>query len=166
MKAVAKRPAWSFRSPKKGKLRTFLTQKLTKKPASKLTTPQAWQAVPYRRSGDSAPKVDRLKWKRTFQYLTPRSEKEAVDVLTRVSVSWEGATCPFCSTAKVGPLAMRAGELPRYRCRRKQCQRFITPQHLHPLFTATRGPEGHSLVSRPVSSCSAWQMSPSAPSIW
>ena len=147
MKAVAKKPAWSFPSPKKGKLRTFLKQKLTKKPASKITTTKAWQAVPYRRGGESAPKVDRLKWKRTFQYLTALSEKEAVDVLTRdgLLVSWEGATCPFCSSGKVGPLVMRASELPRYRCRRKQCHKFITPQHLHPLFTATRGPEGHSL---------------------
>jgi hypothetical protein len=31
------------------------------------------------------------------------------------------------------------------RCNAKKCQCFVTPQHLHPLFTTTRGGEGHSL---------------------
>ena len=57
----------------------------------------------------------------------------------------EGKSCPICNKGILGKLQLRDSGLPRHRCNRKGCQKFVTPQHLHPLFTATRGPEGHSL---------------------
>ena len=147
VKCLQKKPSGNFPAPKKGKLRLILKQNLTKKPSSKVTHGKAWKSTPYIRSGHSAPRVDRLQWKRTFQTLTALKEKDAIKLLTEDGLmpSWEGATCPFCSKGTVGPLQERDSGLPRYRCRRKDCHKFITPQHLHPLFSTTRGPEGHSL---------------------
>ncbi|CAE7375364.1 unnamed protein product [Symbiodinium sp. CCMP2592] len=146
-KTLEKKPVRNFPCPKKGKMRMALKQKLTKKPASKLTQGKAWASTPYVRDGDKAPRVDRLKWKRTFQELAGLTEKEAIELLMRDGLlpSWEGASCPFCTEGIVGPLQDRDSGLPRYRCRRRNCHKFITPQHLHPLFSATRGPEGQTL---------------------
>ncbi|CAE7762192.1 unnamed protein product [Symbiodinium sp. CCMP2592] len=124
-----------------------LKQTLTKKPASKLTNGKAWASTPYLRNGHKAPRVDRLKWKRTLQALAGLTEKDAVELLMRDGLlpTWEGASCPFCTQGIVGPVQDRDSGLPRYRCRRRNCHKFITPQHLHPFFSATRGPEGRTL---------------------
>ena len=146
-KTLEKMPVRNFPCPKKGKMRMALKQKLTKKPASKLTQGKAWASTPYVRNGDKALRVDRLKWKRTFQELAGLTEKDAIELLMRDGLlpTWEGASCPFCAQGIVGPLQDRDSGLPRYRCRRRNCHKFITPQHLHPLFSATRGPEGQTL---------------------
>ena len=143
VKQPQKKPAQWLPSAKKGKTRMILKQKMHKKPSSKVTQSKAWMSSPYIRSGTKAPRVDRLKWKRSVQYLCSLTEKDAIEVLKNDGLmpTWEGAP-----KAKVGPLQTRSSNgMPRYRCRRFGCQKFITPQHLHPLFTATRGPEGHSL---------------------
>ena len=91
--------------------------------------------------------MDRLKWKRSVQFFCSLTEKDAIEVLKNDGLmpTWEGAICPFCSKGKAGPLQDRSSSgRPRYRCRRWGCHKFITQQHLHPLFTATRGCEGHS----------------------
>ena len=146
-KYLCKKPAYHFPIAKKGKTRMLMKGNLTKAASSKRAQGKAWKQTPYNRTGNKAPRVDRLKWKRTFQYLSSLNEYDAIQVLKDDGLmpTWEGAVCPFCSQGKVGPLTKRSGGLPRYRCKRWGCQKFITPQHLHPLFTATRGPEGHSL---------------------
>ena len=54
--------------------------------------------------------------------------------------------CPRCQSGKLGPLTSNGrDDILRYRCNKKGCQRYFLPQHLHPFFTATNGPEGHSL---------------------
>ena len=46
----------------------------------------------------------------------------------------------------LGKVQLRDSGLPRHRCfNRTQFQCFVIPHHLHPLFTATRGAQGHSL---------------------
>ena len=82
-KTLEKMPVRNFPCPKKGKMRMALKQKLTKKPASKLTQGKAWASTPYVRNGDKAPRVDRLKWKRTFQELAGLTEKDAIELLMR-----------------------------------------------------------------------------------
>lgn len=57
----------------------------------------------------------------------------------------EGKTCTVCNKGVLGKVQLRESGLPRHRCNRTQCQRFVIPHHLHPLFTATRGAQGHSL---------------------
>ena len=148
VKHPQKKPAQWFPPAKKGKTRMILKQKMHKKPSSKVTQSKSWVSTPYIRQGTKAPRVDRLKWKRSVQYLCSLTEKDAIEVLKSDGLmpTWEGAICPFCSKGKVGPLQTRSSNgMPRYRCRLFGRQKFITPQHLHPLFTATRSPEGHSL---------------------
>ena len=108
-KTLEKMPVHNFPCPKKGKMRMALKQKLTKKPASKLTQGKAWASTPYVRNGDKAPRVDRLKWKRTFQELAGLTEKDAIELLMRDGLlpTWEGASCPFCAQGIVGPAHCR-----------------------------------------------------------
>ena len=87
-----KKPAYNFPAPKKGKLRLILKQNLTKKPSSKVTHGKAWKSTPYTRSGHAALRVDRLKWKRTFQDLIALKEKDAIKLLSQDGLmpTWEG----------------------------------------------------------------------------
>ena len=60
--------------------------------------------------------------------------------------NWEGCICPVCNKGVLGPLSTRSQrEIKAYRCNKKNCQKFVNPLHLHPIFTLVRGPEGHSL---------------------
>ena len=131
-----------FPSPKKG-----VQRKIHKRPAGKKTN--AWVKTPYvqKKFASVQGRQDQKKWKRTVQQLLAADDVSIVRLLIEDGLlpPMEGKTCPICNKGTLGKLQLRESGLPRHRCSRKVCQRFVTPQHLHPLFTATMGPEGHSL---------------------
>ncbi|CAE7230308.1 unnamed protein product [Symbiodinium natans] len=74
--------------------------------------------------------------------------EDAIKLLTQDGLlpTWEGATCPFCFKGIVALYRTEIQDFPDIGAdERKNCHKFITPQYLHPLFAATRGPEMHSL---------------------
>ena len=93
-----------------------------------------------------------MQWKLSVQQLLTADQMSILKMLGEdgLLLNLEGKTCPMCNQGRLGKLQLRDSGLARHRCNRKSCQRFVTPQHLHPLFTATRGPEGHSLQVQPV----------------
>ena len=146
---IKKKPAgWLFPSAKKGKTRLMMKNNLTKKPASKKANSRAWAAVPYVRGGGVSVRRDQEKWSKTLQDILHLPEKTMVELLIKDGLlpEWKGAQCPMCNKGILSGLQARGeGQLPRYRCRSKNCHKFVTPQHLRPIFTTARGPEGHSL---------------------
>ncbi|CAE7406098.1 unnamed protein product [Symbiodinium sp. CCMP2456] len=59
---------------------------------------------------------------------------------------WSEATCPRCNVGKLGGLITRPNsEYFAHRCNRKNCQCYVSPLQLHPLFTQTMGQQGVSL---------------------
>ena len=140
--------SWSFPPSKKGKRRLIMKDNLTKKPMSKKANSKAWAAVPYVRGGTGCVRRDQVKWSKTLQDILHLPEMDMIKLLIKDGLlpNWEGAQCPMCNRGVLSGLQVRVDSaLPRYRCKRKDCQKFVTPQHLHPIFTVTRGPEGHSL---------------------
>ena len=132
-----------FPDPKKGKGRMIL-----KKPAGIKTA--SWSKVPYQRhnEGGGFLRRDQTKWHRTIQQLLKATDTQILDILMKDNFvpNWEGCICPFCNKGVLGPLSTRSQrETKAYRCNKKNCQKFVYPLHLHPIFTLVRGPEGHSL---------------------
>eukprot|EP00435_Cladocopium_sp_Y103_P025204 s23_g6.t1 len=131
--------------PKKG-----VQRMIRKRPAGKKNTD--WVKTPYVQKKLTADtyRRDREHWKRSVPQLLVADDTGIIRILIEDGFipNMEGKTCPMCNKGVLGKLQLRASGLPRHRCNRKYCNRFVTPQHLHPLFTATRGPEGpegHSL---------------------
>lgn len=138
-----------FPCSKKGKTRLLLKTNLTKKPVSKSSQTRLWQKVPYVRDGFVL-RMDRRKWKRNLKDLLNADEDRMVDILTEDGFlpDWSKMKCPFCNNSAVSSLQKRDGLPPRYRCRSKNCHKFILPHHLHPVFTSGKGAEGHSLAAQ------------------
>ena len=93
-------------------------------------------------------RMEKAKWRRTIQELLSASNEKIIEILTADGIrpNWKGCVCPHCQSGKLGPLTSNGrDDILRYRCNKKGCQRYFLPQHLHPFFTATNGPEGHSL---------------------
>ena len=92
--------------------------------------------------------MEQVKWRRTIQELLSSDNQEIIDILIQdiLLPDWKSTVCPHCQRGKLGSLASNGrDQILRYRCNSKGCQRYFLPQHLHPFFTATKGPEGHSL---------------------
>ncbi|CAE7706170.1 unnamed protein product [Symbiodinium necroappetens] len=53
---------------------------------------RAWMSTPYIRNGTKAPRVDRLKWKRSVQYLCSLTETDAIEVWVGGRWVWEQPT--------------------------------------------------------------------------
>ena len=132
-----------FPDPKKGKGRMVL-----KKPAGVKSA--SWSKVPYQRHklGGGFLRKDQTKWRRNIQQLLKATDNQILDMLMKDKFlpNWEGCVCPFCNEGVLGPLSDRPSrDTKAYRCNKKNCQKYVSPAHLHPLFTVLRGPEGHSL---------------------
>lgn len=131
-----------FPPPKKG-----VQRMIHKRPAGEKDTD--WVKTPYvqKKFAAATCRRDRKHWKRSVQQLLAADDKGIIHILIEDGFlpNMEGKTCPMSNKGVLGKSQLRASGLPRHRCNRKYCNRFVTPQHLHPLFTATRGPEGHSL---------------------
>ena len=138
-----------FPCSKKGKTRLLLKTNLTKKPVGKSSQTRLWQKVPYVRDGFVL-RMDRRKWKRNLKDLLNADEDRMVDILTEDGFlpDWSKMKCPFCNNSAVSSLQKCDGLPPRYRCRSKNCHKFILPHHLHPVFTSGKGAEGHSLAAQ------------------
>ena len=144
---IKKRPSSFFPAAKKGKTRFLLKNNLTKTPVSNKALTKKWRETPYVKNPVNF-RLDRLKWKRNLKDFIGADEDKMVKILTEDGFlpDWTRMTCPFCNKGAVSGLHSRDQLTPRYRCRRKACQKFILPQHLHPFFTSVMGPEGHSLA--------------------
>ena len=118
-----------FPDPKRGKGRSVL-----KRPSAKKT--KAWKEVPYTRHSSKLPSKSDLKLDR---------EKKLVKMLLQDGLlsTWAGKLCPRCGKGTLSSL--QGGDNLRHRCNRKNCQVYINPQHLHPLFVDARGTSATSL---------------------
>ncbi|CAE7370490.1 unnamed protein product [Symbiodinium sp. CCMP2592] len=90
-----------------------------------------------------AEKMDRLA--ETEEDLSHATDREILKILIedRVLPDLKGAACPHWQHGKLSVLTTNGrDDILRYRCNRQGCQRYFLPQHLHPIFTATKGPEG------------------------
>ena len=119
-----------------------------KKPVSNKTS--SWNKVAYQRhsQGGGCLRVDQTKWRRTIQELIKASDTGIIKILKQDKFlpEWSGAVCPKCEAGVLGTLQQHAGRNGLWhRCNKKNCQQYVSPIHLHPIFTATPGPEGHSL---------------------
>ena len=125
-----------FPPPKKG-----VQRMIHKRPAGEKDT--HWVKTPYvqKKFAAATCRRDRKHWKRSVQQLLAADDKGIIHILIEDGFlpNMEGKTCPMCNKGVLGKSQLRASGLPRHRCNRKYCNRFVTPQHLHPLFTATRG---------------------------
>ena len=147
-RVLNQKPAGRYSPPaKKGKQRLILKNNLTTKPSSKIANSKTWKAIPYVRDGNFIKRIEQQTWSRNLKDLLATSEADMVNLLIADGLlpDWQGATCPMCSSGVLSGLQAWVSGLPRYRCGSKSCQKFVTPQHLHPIFTAARGPEGHPL---------------------
>ena len=122
---------------------------IQKKPATKKTT--SWSSVPYVKDNKGVVarfRLQQTKWRRTIQELLTASDEEITSILIKDQLlpDWKGAMCPPCQSGKLSALTNNGrDDILRHRCNRKGCQRYFLPQHLHPFFSATKGPEGHTL---------------------
>ena len=141
-----KKPAFQYPNAKKGKVRLVAKANLTKKPIGQAAQAKAWKAVPYVKNAIQV-RIDQLKYKRTLKDLLQADDMTIVKLLTEDGFlpDWSVMQCPWCNKGKVTGLQCWGSRRPQYRCRRLACHKFILPEHLHPIFTSTRGPEGHSL---------------------
>ena len=119
-----------------------------KKPVSNKTS--SWNKVAYQRhsQGGGCLRVDQTKWRRTIQELIKASDTGIIKILKQDKFlpEWSGAVCPKCEAGVLGTLQQHAGRNGLWhRCNKKNCQQYVSPIHFHPIFTATPGPEGHSL---------------------
>ena len=133
-----------FPDAKKG-----IRRMIQKKPMTKKTT--SWSSVPYVKDNKGVAARFRLrqtKWRRTIQELVTASDEEIISILIKDQLlrDWKGAMCPHCQSGKLSALTNNGrDDILRHRCNCKGCQRYLLPQHLHPIFSATKGPEGHTL---------------------
>ena len=132
-----------FPEPKKGKGRMIL-----KKPAGIKSS--TWTKVPYQRhiQGGGFLRKDQTKWRRNIHELLTATDTQIISMLKmdKFLPNWEGSICPFCNKGVLGPLTTRSQRSTKARrCKKKSCQKFVSPLHLHPVFTMVRGPQGHSL---------------------
>ncbi|CAE7821088.1 unnamed protein product [Symbiodinium sp. KB8] len=102
--------------------------------------------VPYQRhiQGGGFLRKDQTKWHRNIQQLLKATDSQILKMLTddKFIPKWEGSVCPFCEKGVLGPLTTRSQrESQAYRCNEKACHKFVSPLHLHPVFTMVRGPE-------------------------
>ena len=89
-----------------------------------------------------------MKWCRTLQELLQASDKRILSVLRKDKSipDWTGAACPRCEEGVLGPLVVRPSRAAHaHRCSKKKCQQYVSPIHLHPIFTPKNGSEGHPL---------------------
>ena len=128
--------------PKKGKQLMY----------TKVLNPQKkkgiWKKVPYVRAGTLTQKSrpEREHWCYSLKQIYKASEAGLLRDLLRHKIleKKQGKACPFCKKGSLGTLkyyAARQGMM--YRCGKKGCQKYVVPQHGHPIFTAGYGP-GHA----------------------
>ena len=139
---------WS-RSSTLSLLQKRVRRMILKKPAARKAA--SWNQVPYQRHSDGGGflRVCQTKWRRTLQELLNASDDEILRILKsdHFLPQWAGgAVCPKCGEGVLAPLKVHAGRKGRWhRCNRFKCQPYVSPIYLHPIFTSTPGPEGHSL---------------------
>ena len=123
---------------KRGKLR-----RVAKRPASKKCL--EYKSVKYVRGERDLPpagvRLDRVHWKRTVPELLKATDRQIVQILQQDKMlpKLHGKVCPHCQRGHLQE-KLRYGK-PHYRCRAKGCQRYVSPQYLHPFFTSCLGPQ-------------------------
>ena len=155
----AKKPA-AFQSwvPKRGKAR--MAMKVTKKPSGAPKIP----FVPYVRHGQRTVTSRPVKMHIScaLKDIYTASPAKLARMLTRSGHlrDWAGEQCPWCAAGRLGPLRRVSGRGSVHRCNRKGCQKFVTPQHNHPIFKAGWGNASASLSDKAaVCMCAAWGLS-------
>ena len=103
-----------------------------------------YASIPYSPTpeGGIGVRADRVRWSRNVMELYQATEKQINNMLLKDCMlhNWKGKHCPRCSVGVLGPLKVHPGRQGYlHRCNRKACHVYITPQHLHPVFTDGRG---------------------------
>ncbi|CAE7921723.1 unnamed protein product, partial [Symbiodinium necroappetens] len=132
-----------FPDPKKG-----VRRMIQKKPSCKKST--SWMKIPYVKDNTKGGYVrkEQTKWRRCIQELPHATDREILQILIQDGLlpDRKGSVCPHCQAGTLSALTTNGrDDILRYRCSRKGCQWYFLPQHLHPIYTATKGPEGHAL---------------------
>ena len=130
------------RVPKNGVRRMIL-----KKPSS--TKTMSWNQVPHQRHSKSGGflRMDQIKWRRTIQELIKAKDTDILKILKEDNFIPErsGVVCPKCETGVRSPQEHAGRKGLWHRCKWYKCLQYVSPIQLHPIFTMTPGPEGHSL---------------------
>jgi transposase-like protein len=127
-------PAFQILVPKRGKARTVRKVTAMRKQKTSL--------VKYVRSGQPSMKSrgDRGICTLTLPELFDMTEEQIIDKLLKVE--WlenkAGATCPVCKVGNLGKLQKFKGRGKRYKCGRKCCRKYVSPQHGHPIFKVSK----------------------------
>ena len=100
---------------------------------------------PYTRHGASTTKSrrDRVHWARTMAQLLRADDDAIVRMLTFDGILEDkaGTRCPHCHAGVLSDLVTVPKRGLRYRCRRKGCQKFVTPAHGHLILSCGSGPQ-------------------------
>ncbi|CAE7894029.1 unnamed protein product, partial [Symbiodinium necroappetens] len=137
-----------FKQPiihKKGKFRAA-----QKKPAIKKD--KLWKDTPYVRDrllvGPRGQRKDQVKWQRNLPELLMASNKKVITMLVadKILPKWKGKTCSHCEVGILSDLCVekRTG-LYKHRCSSRHCHQYVSPHHLHPVFTEGKGSASRSL---------------------
>ena len=78
---------------------------------------------------------DHTKWRRSIEDLLKADNKSIVEMLMedKILPDWTGFQCPGCTGGKLSGLAQQQPGARKHRCRRKPCQAYSSPHHLHAL---------------------------------
>ena len=137
-----------FKQPivhKKGKFRAA-----QKKPAIKKD--KLWKDTPYVREqllvGPRGQRKDQIKWQRNLPQLLMASDKKIITmpVADKILPKWKGKKCPHCEVGILSDLCVekRTG-LYKHRCSSRHCHKYMSPHHLHPVFTEGTGSSSRGL---------------------
>lgn len=125
----------AFPLAKRGKRRMYARpEKLDKKKFSAL-----YKKTPYVRYGvKTTVKKKSMKWSMSLKRIDQLTDRQLVTELTKAGFlkDWTTTFCPHCGQHGVRGLQKRTQDGAwAYRCGKKNCQKFILPQHGHPVFS-------------------------------
>ncbi|OLP77357.1 hypothetical protein AK812_SmicGene42586 [Symbiodinium microadriaticum] len=137
-----------FKQPiihKKGKFRAAQKKPVIKKD-------KLWKDTPYVRDqllvGPRGQRQDQVKWQRNLPELLMASNKKVITMLVadKILPKWKGKTCPHCEVGILSDFCVekRTG-LYKHRCSSRHCHQYVSPHHLHPVFTEGKGSASRSL---------------------
>ena len=138
----------NFPGPKKGKGRMVIQRRAGWKT-------QSWKQAPYVRGNRAVPargvRREQAHWRRVVPELLKASDIDIVKMLIhdKILPGWSGKRCPKCNRRTLSTLqtiATRPSQNTDEAA--KLASKESTPQYLHPLFHAGRGPEALSLQTQ------------------
>ena len=93
---------------------------------------------------------DQIKWKRTLSELLLASNKKIVQILVtdQILVNWTGKCYPGCEAGTLSDLKLhKSSSQYKHSCSSRGCHVWISPHHLHPLFTDWRSAQSLQIQS-------------------